>query len=368
MRKFSILLALLAGAMLPAASFAQDTDSTTQETVSKYKEKKTNNTKKDNKKDANSAGGDAKAETKSGIIENELSDQQVMLNNDAFNAKKEGRLEAAEQIYNAMLLLGEFNIIWLNLASTYLDENKCMETADALAHVYTAPRITNVPHEELVKRAKEYEAQLKEKCSATITIKCDPADTLISLDNGKPMECNPNPITLVPGHHGIYGKTGFGFTNVDFDVAANEKKEVEVTVIDYEEVAKSAGVTLPKLREKSKLFKVLGYTFLGVGVATAGVGFGINGYYYFSYNSDDTDARTTKIKNQPIIHTGLALGIIGSAMIVTGITLVVYDVLKFQPQIVELEKAEKSKVGFIDFQLSPAISPEFTGLSFSATF
>ena len=366
MRKFSIILALLAGAMLPATSFAQDTNSTTQETVSKYKDKKpTASSKKDVKKDTKSAeGSPAKADGKT-VIENELNEQQVMLNNEAFKAKREGKLEAAEQIFKSMLLLGEFNIIYLNLASTYLEENKCMETAEALSHVYTAPRITNVPHEDLVKRAKEYEAQLNEKCSASITLKCDPADTMIALNGGQPRECNSDTITLVPGRHSIYGKTDFGFTNVDFSINAFEKKEVEVTVIDYEKVALEAGVTPEKLREKSKLFKVLGYTFLGVGVATAGVGFGINGYYYFNYNSDDTNARDVKKKDQPIIHAGLAIGIIGSAMIVTGITLVLYDYLKFKPQIEELEK---KKIGFTDFQISPAFLPEFSGLSFSASF
>lgn len=367
MRKFSILLALLAGAMLPAASFAQDTGSTTQETISKYKAKKPSSkksSKKDSKKDDDKAS-EKKKESKPSVTENELNEQQVMLNNEAFKAKRDGQLDVAEQIFKSMLLLGEYNIIWLNLASTYLEENKCMETADALSHVYTARRITNVPHEELVKRAKDYEAQLKEKCSASITLKCDPADTMIALNGGQPMECTSSPITLVPGRHSIYGKTSFGFTNVDFNINEFENKEIEVTVINYEKVVEEAGVTPEKLREKSKLFKILGYSFIGVGAAAAGVGFGLNGYYYFNYSSDATDARETKKKNQPIIHAGLAIGIIGGVMLVSGVTLVLYDVLKFQPQIEELEK---KKLGLSDFQISPAISPEFTGLSFSASF
>lgn len=52
------------------------------------------------------------------------------------------------------------------------------------------------------------------------------------------------------------------------------------------------------------------------------------------------------------------------ALLVTGIVLVVYDALVIQPRIQEFEK---NKTAF-SWTVSPAVSPEFAGMAFSAQF
>ena len=51
-------------------------------------------------------------------------------------------------------------------------------------------------------------------------------------------------------------------------------------------------------------------------------------------------------------------------MLVTGITLVVYDAVKIRPQINEFQPHASN----FNLTLSPALSPEFSGLALSGQF
>ncbi len=361
MRKFSLLLALFAGMMLPLSAVAQDSGKTS-----------SSSKKKSSKKKASAEKNEA-AQVETPVeppVELTFSSEQIMLNNQAVEASAQGEFKKAEQIFNAMLQIGEFNIIWLNLANAYLMQDKCMETAEALKHVYTAPRITDIPHEKVEEKAALYAQQMNDKCSSKLTLVCNPPEMTVTIDGGQEMACISDPIALVPGRHVVYGQTSFGFNTAVANTVAYETTELKVDVIDYETVAKDAGVTPEELRKKSTLFKALGYSFIGVGVAALGSGIGLSTYYYFdykdkykqnqSYQSIDSDQlRKIRKEDEKYMNVGYGLAAVGGAMLVAGIVLVVVDVVKYQPQIEKLESG---------LSFAPAFSPEFTGFSLSTRF
>ena len=51
----------------------------------------------------------------------------------------------------------------------------------------------------------------------------------------------------------------------------------------------------------------------------------------------------------------------GAVMAVTGVVLVIYDVVKIQPQLEELNRGRS-------FNLSPVVSPDFSGFALTGTF
>lgn len=302
----------------------------------------------------------------------EFSEEQIMLNNQAVDAANAGNYKKAEQLYNAMLQIGEVNVTWMNLGAAYDKQGKCLEAAEAFARVYTAPKIAQIPAKMLEDKTDQAVRELDQKCSARVVLNCSPAETTVTIDGGREFACHGRPLSLMPGRHTVYAKTHYGFNTVVVDAVAGETQQVKVEVIDYEKVAAEAGVTPEEIQKKSTLFKALGYSFIGVGAGVAGGGGALLAVGYKDYNdikSDYDNNLTTKDKvddqrdkSQLWMDISYGMFAVGGAMLITGIVLVVYDAVKYQPKLREFEEKGMS------WQFSPAFSPEFSGFALSATF
>ncbi len=358
MRKFSIILALFAMMLLPFTAMAQDS-------------KKSGN----KGKKVSSEKAAPKEEAKPAQADNTFSVEQILLNNHAYDATAARDFEKAELLFKALLALGEFNIVWVNLGRTYISEGKCIEARDALNHAATAPKLADLPVDVVNEKAKEYMDILDQMCSSKVVMNCNPSDMSISIDGGREMKCKSSPISLVPGQHSFFGRTDYGFNTAGVTSVEGQTTTVDIEVINFEQVVIDAGVSVESLQKRSKLFKGIGYSFIGVGAGLLGGGIGLAVYYYNDYKEaynknqqeqdllDSDRLREIKKKNEKYMAGGYAMSAIGGAMLVAGISLVVVDAVKIQPQI---EKLDSHKTSYFD--ISPVFSPEFNGLTLSGTF
>ncbi len=362
MRKLALLLALTAGALVPVTAVAQDSPSKSKSSKKKSKKSRTQKAEENHVQ-----AEEPKAHS--------FSNEQILLNNQAVIATKEQNYQKAEQLFNAMLQIGEFNIIWMNLGRTYTSQNKCIEAAEAFQRVATAPPIAEVPVEVINEKTATYIQELNNQCSSTIVLNCNPPDTMVTIDGGSERMCTSEPIQVVPGRHSIYAKTSYGFNSITIETTPFETTMTDVVVIDYEQVAIEAGVTAERLRGTSKLLKTTGYSLLGGGAALLAAGAGVMGYFYFSYYPDasheylsstigEEEFNQRKSTTEAALNASYAMLAIGGAALVGGIALVVLDAVKYTPQIEKLEAGD----ALSNFRLSPVFSHDFAGLSFGANF
>lgn len=313
--------------------------------------------------------------------EHTFSDEQVMLNNQAVDAVGSGNFSKAEQLFNSMLQIGEFNVIWMNLGRTYANQDKCIEAKDAYAHVFTAPKIDDFPSDIIDETTRTFIKDLEERCSSKLVLSCNPEDMTISIDSGREMKCTSEEIALVPGLHSVFGKTGYGFNTIAVETISGHTSVAEIEVVDYKKVAAEATESPEELLRKSTIFKAAGYTLLGVGAAMAAGGFGWWGYSYNLWQNNcgeievtngykscgggngaeaNVNGRTRQDIEKAQI-TGGVIGAVGTAMVITGVTLVLVDALSIRPKYEEAAALQS-------FRISPTFSPEFSGLSFTGRF
>ncbi|MBQ1924489.1 MAG: hypothetical protein II180_00055 [Proteobacteria bacterium] len=382
MRKFSLMLALLAGVMLPVTAMAAPTADSKSKSSKKKK-------------------GDKKVKEEPVVVEEPpaeeegftFSNEQILLNNQAVEAVSSGNYKKAEQLFNAMLQIGEFNVIWMNLGRTYANQNKCLEAKEAYEHVATSPAIKDYSVEMIQETTAGFVRELEAQCSSKVVLKCNPAEMDVTIDGGQEFKCTSEPIALVPGKHTVYAKTSYGFNTVVIESFKGETTYSNIGVIDYEQVATDAGVTPEEIRHRSKLYKILGYSFIGGGAAIAAAGFGYWGWAYFTWQTHAKDCNETDSSSNGSTGTekkecnekwkwskddkdgkdlfntkqviGGVIGAFGVAMLITGVTLVIVDAKKYQPQVELLDAQEQNRARL---EFVPVFSPEFSGLTLSGRF
>ena len=349
MRKIALCSACVLALAIPTASYAQDNADPQDDAL----------TQADPSKD---------------IIK--FSDEQILLNNQAVDAGNAGDYKKAEQLLMAMILGGEMNIIWGNLGGVYAKQGKCIEAKDAFERVWTSPKISEIPSEAIEQSAAQALEKLKAQCSANVIIKCSPADMKLTFDDGNEFTCSSEPLAVTPGKHYVLGKTNYGFGSIEALAVEGETRTYNIEILDYERIATDAGVSPEKLSKRSKAFKGVGYSFIGIGAA-AGIASGVLMWYADKQNTDaikknrqaPNEATQNAAKKQyddSKVMLNASYGVVAAsgALLVTGIVLVVYAALVIQPRIQEFEK---NKTAF-SWTVSPAVSPEFAGMAFSAQF
>lgn len=365
MRRLALMVALFAGMMMPVTSMAAPTSSSKSKSSKKTKKGKTKEVKEEIAPEEPADEGLT------------FSDEQIMLNNQAVEAVSSGNFKKAEQLFNAMLQIGEFNVIWMTLGRTYANQNKCLEAKEAYERVATAPAIKDYTVEMIQDTTRGFVRDLEAQCSSKIILNCNPPDMEVTIDGGQAFACISEPISLVPGKHTIYAKTSYGFNTIVVETIKNDTKLADVRVIDYEQVATDAGVTPEEIRHRSKLYKALGYSFLAGGAVIAAGGFGFWGWAYYRWQgfakdkNNDIDnekykgmSNDDKNKYNSYQVIGGVIGAFGAAMLVTGVTLIIVDAKKYQPQVEMLDSKEQNAF----FEFSPVFSPEFSGLMLSGRF
>ena len=140
MRKISLILALMAGCMLPLTAVAKPADSTSKKsrkkTSSSSKSKTTTTTTTTTSSSSSTSSAPSTDSAKDAKpVGGKMSTEQIMLNNQAQAAVQESKFNKAEQLFIALLELGEFNVIWYQLGKTYAREDKCIEAYDAFSEM-----------------------------------------------------------------------------------------------------------------------------------------------------------------------------------------------------------------------------------------
>ncbi|MBQ9396235.1 MAG: hypothetical protein IJU23_12090 [Proteobacteria bacterium] len=290
----------------------------------------------------------------------EFTREQAMLNAQALQAFQNGEYEKAQLIFEAMNSLGEFNVTWYQLGQAYARKDKCMEAYDAFHRVADAPILNSENPKIVAELTRKALAELDEQCSAKVVFKCEPEDTVLTIDNQREFKCSSEPVPVVPGTHGVHAKTSFGFTSITLDAVAGQVTETDVVIIDnlldhcFDCCYRPALYTLER---KSRDFKISGYTLLGAGIVGAGVSGGLMGYYN---HKERRDSHQTDLK-----YTYAFLAI-SSAMAVTGAILLIFDAVKYEPIIYEFNHDECSSKG--SYSLAPAMSPAFFGIMLNGRF
>lgn len=384
MKKLSLFLMLVAGCMIPVTAVAQDS------TSSRHSSRKSS--KKQTKTDKSSPTVEETSEdvtddtTSSKDKDLVFTEAQALLSQDAQKAIVEEDYESAESFYKAMLNIRRFNLIHVQLAGVYKNQNKCREAYEELNKIPSAYELADerVPPEEVKKFAQKLRNELDQQCSAKILLKCDPADATIKIDSGDKFVCSTEPVPVVPGRHVIVADVSFGSTSVIANAIEGQTVEAEVVIVNYEDIVLISGLNLEALQKKSVLYKSLGYSFIGVGAAAA-IGGGVLMYVsdneyktalkdevakaHDSEQGNEYDAKKLENKKNST-HTklnasyGLVAG--GGALLVTGIVLVIVDAVKIQPQIEELSKKTSSST--TSFNFAPVFTSDFAGFSLTGTF
>ena len=348
--------------------------------------------------------------------EGTFSEQQTMLNNQAAEATRNGEFAKAEKLFVAMLAIGEFDLVWLNLARTYARENKCLEAEEAYTHVLGAKQLKGY-RDQIEKLYPGYVEELKTQCNAQIRLECTPADMTITIDGGVERKCDPNAVyNLVPGQHMFVGTATFSssekasMNSIVVTARANELITGSLVIEDEEEktrreaerarleaekakelqnIIENNDITLEDFEKKSFLFKALGYSFIGGGALILGGGIGMTLYYYYDYQDlydqnkagkiDNSKLNRAKKNNQKYMNGGYAMMAVGGSMLVAGVALVVIDAVRYQPQIETLKKNQRDAreeqqeaaepVTTTDsFGFAPVVNSDFAGFTLFGTF
>ena len=262
--KISLIFALMAGFMLPLTTTAMADSSSSSK--SKSKKKKPKPKPKPETVEQDNSGANEAEKPKKGI----MSSEQILINNEAIEAVSKGDFGKAEKLFVALQQLGEFNVVWYQLGGTYQREDKCVEAYDAYSRVADAPILDDEDYtpEVILEETKKAIATLDAQCSAKLVFTCDPPEMKLSIDNGAEFDCNSNTIPAVPGKHFVHAKTSKGINDIEVDAIANQVNNITVKVNDPTDILKDQ---LEEYQKRSTLFKALGYSFLGVGVALGSV-------------------------------------------------------------------------------------------------
>ncbi len=278
----------------------------------------------------------------------EVSSEQAMLSNQATEATLAGDYKKAEQLFTAMLQLGEIDFVWMQLGRTYDTQGKCLEARYAYEHVEDAPDSDYFTHDAIIRKTQQFADELREKCSAKVVLECVTPNMLITVDGGKEFACHTNTMYLTPGSHAIYAKTDFGFNTLRADAVAGEVTTVPVEVIDYEAIAANGGLTPEEKAKRSLIFKSVGWSLFGGGLAAMAFGFSYWGVAYFDYKADaecakkhpstiDVDcggkgnaevkAEEEETYDKQYIGGGVAGA--GGALFLAGLALIIVDAIKY---------------------------------------
>jgi tetratricopeptide (TPR) repeat protein len=111
------------------------------------------------------------------------SDEQLALNDEGVEALIEGNYARAVAHFEQALLLGEFNVTYLNLGRAYQRLGECQKAQQALGKVKTSPRIENPPVKVVNRKAKQYLVEIGDSCIASEGIASDDTATVYNTHN-----------------------------------------------------------------------------------------------------------------------------------------------------------------------------------------
>ncbi len=199
------------------------------------------------------------------------SSAQLELYQEGSKAFADGSYTKAVDHFQASLMVGELNITYLNLGRALFKDGKCFEAKEAYDKVPGAPQIREPSPVQVLGKLEEFRKDL-ESCPGRLVVTCSPANMTISIDGGKPVECDGKPVELPTGNHTVIGTVGDKSQERKITVKPVETAELKLKV----EVPKEVVVPTPPPGGGDggggSLMATLGWVQLGVSAAALGAG------------------------------------------------------------------------------------------------
>ena len=297
----------------------------------------------------------------------ELTDQQIMLNNEAVMAQEAGNLKKAESLFEAMLQLQEIDFIWMQLGIIYEQQGKCVKALNAYDRVASSNTTQDMPHEEVLKLLEKCRTSYAGTCSSELVMTCSSNDITVKIDDYDPAPCTSEPIPVTTAKHTVLATGPLGTMTVETQGVAHKQIPVEIKFINYEKIAQEAGVTKKQLLEKSKKMKIAGWTLVGTAAASM-----IAGGAVYAVGVKNRKDRLDDYKKDPVKYDdeindannlkdiGLWVMIGGAAVSVAGAAILIVDAVKSSKS-----HSEDTNNAFV---LTPYFNAEGAGMGLTYTF
>ena len=230
-----------------------------------------------------------------------------------------------------------------NIARAYQHLGRCEE---ALNYFREYENITRQIKQYGVNDVSPYVSQLSAQCGVVKTdiyISCSPAETLVSVDDAKPVQCHELTSIPVGQRRLLFQLKGFATATRVISMKADEPRYFEVTMdkqsSKIKETDKNTMLAKPDLSEIDASLLMPSHPILSRGlfwggVASAAVGTILTitgGAVAATAYDEKMSARGTYSyyeKNDTKHHAGIALLAIGGAAVITGVTLITIDILR----------------------------------------
>ena len=233
-----------------------------------------------------------------------------------------------------------------NIARAYQHLGRCEE---ALNYFKEYENITRQIKQYGVNDVSPYVSQLTAQCGVVKTeihISCSPAETLVSVDDAKPVQCYELTSIPVGQRRLLFQLKGFATATRVINMKADEPRYFEVTMdkrsSKIKETDKNTMLSKPDLSEIDTALlmpspPILSRGLFWGGIASAAVGtiLTVTGGAVAATAYDEKTQKSARggtysyyEKNDTKHNAGIALLAIGGAAVITGVTLITIDILR----------------------------------------
>lgn len=195
----------------------------------------------------------------------ELTEQQVGLNAQAFEAAIAGEHDKAVRLLKASLNLGEANVVYLNLGRSLFNAGQCAEAVEAYNAVEDAPAVADPPPDAIAELLTKFRQDVSESCPGWLSLTCESPGTQIDIDANGPTPCPLQPVELSAGPHRVVATLGTESSEHTLDIRGGETAELTITLAPPKE-PENGGTPTPRVDEGTSLTPIA-WALIGTGGA-----------------------------------------------------------------------------------------------------
>jgi tetratricopeptide (TPR) repeat protein len=236
--------------------------------------------------------------------------------------------QRARRLLEKVLRDEESQEVYLYIAETLIQLDRCQAAAAALEDAPTAPPSAAISRVEFESRLSDLQDAFHADCGERVLLKCTPAALNLRIDGGSRIVCSPAPIYMSIGDHTVEAEPAEASEGVRpnlrraFTVEAGRANLVELNLGSPETIS---GTTL------------WGIGSLAVGVAVVGGAIALD-VAVIGPDLDDYNERNREFANSASLQSAadrldnlqtldISLFVVGGALIATGSALLLYELL-----------------------------------------
>jgi len=241
----------------------------------------------------------------------ELSPSQLQYNEEAVQLLKEQRYTEAITKLEASLILGESNIVLLNLGRAHQRMGNCAKARGYFARVLSVPQVPSPTPDEIAQVLARFQGELPTTCPSQVALKC-PNDVLSVKVGDLKLKCNGN-TEIAPGEHTAVATNSFGSKTFNFTVQDEETVSLSVQGPDS---APAAAASNP--------LKVTGVVLGSIGAGALITGLILDAFWLHDRGDKITspeeldDAQDKQFANKVILGSGAGLLVAGATLYLIG--------------------------------------------------